>query len=581
MRLILTLTEGGSRLPEKDKVRTLSSADAAGTISIGRGTDNVWMLPNPEKTLSRRHCLISFDGRRFVLTDLSQSGVTFNGSGGPTERDSVTVLNDADEFRIGGFAFGITVVDDGPVLGLGAGAPGAAGRPGGDPFGAPAQGMPNQGMPNQGMPNQGMPGLGGFPHLPRGGAPRNAGPFSDSPFRDPLSQAAAPTPFPAAASDPPLSGRRGADPFASDGVAPMFRSEPRNSPLGADPFGGSNEPGWTGGSRSDHASPMSQAMTPPKVRPAGLGGKVNFDDLIGDVDALPGVVARQPAQGVTQPVFEPARPTPPPLPDLPAPVAPPRAFVPEPVDPVPSALETMRLPTPAQPLDTQPLDTMAVPPPVEAPAVQAGPAPMEQATPGNAGGMDAAAALALFLEGAGLAPDAAGRGKNPEDVLRDAGKIFRAMTDGFRQVLQSRASVKGDMGIERTMIAGTGNNALKFSVTTDQAVSLLLSPGSPGYMDPVKAAREAAADISAHELAVMAGMQTALVSLLRRFDPDELEQRLATGVLGAVLPAARKARYWDAFRQTHADISREAEDEFQTVFGRPFAKAYTAQTRKT
>ena len=154
------------------------------------------------------------------------------------------------------------------------------------------------------------------------------------------------------------------------------------------------------------------------------------------------------------------------------------------------------------------------------------------------------------------------------------------MTEGFRQVMISRAAVKGDMGIEHTMISGTGNNALKFSVTTDDAVRLLLTPGAPGYMDPQAAAKEAAADIVEHELAVMAGMQTALLSLLHRFDPDEMEKRMSTGGLGAMLPASRKARYWDSFRQTFGDISREAEDEFQTVFGRPFAKAYTAQTRK-
>jgi len=38
--------------------------------------------------------------------------------------------------------------------------------------------------------------------------------------------------------------------------------------------------------------------------------------------------------------------------------------------------------------------------------------------------------------------------------------------------------------------------------------------------------------------------------------------------------------FWDLFRQTYADISREAEDDFQAVFGRSFAKAYAAQTRK-
>jgi len=99
-------------------------------------------------------------------------------------------------------------------------------------------------------------------------------------------------------------------------------------------------------------------------------------------------------------------------------------------------------------------------------------------------------------------------------------------------------------------------------------------------MDPLAATQEAFADIKSHELAVMAGVQTALLALLRRFDPNALEERLSKSRLESMLPGARKARYWDAFRLTYGDISREAEDDFQTVFGRSFAEAYLAQTRK-
>ena len=169
---------------------------------------------------------------------------------------------------------------------------------------------------------------------------------------------------------------------------------------------------------------------------------------------------------------------------------------------------------------------------------------------------------------------------DPEAALRAAGKVFRAMTEGLREVLLSRAAIKGEMRLERTMIAAHGNNGLKFAVTGEEAVISLLTSGRPGYMDPLAAAQEACTDIKFHELAVMAGVQTALLALLRRFDPNELEKRLTTGVLGSLLPAARKAQFWDLFRQTYADISREAEDDFQAVFGRSFAKAYAAQTRK-
>ncbi len=136
------------------------------------------------------------------------------------------------------------------------------------------------------------------------------------------------------------------------------------------------------------------------------------------------------------------------------------------------------------------------------------------------------------------------------------------------------------MRVTQTMIRARGNNGLKFSATPDDAVLSLLTPKRPGYMAPLAATREAFSDIKSHELAVVAGMQTALLALLRRFDPSTLEERLIKGRLDAVLPGARKARYWDAFCLTYGEISREAEDDFQSVFGRSFAEAYKSLTTK-
>lgn len=130
------------------------------------------------------------------------------------------------------------------------------------------------------------------------------------------------------------------------------------------------------------------------------------------------------------------------------------------------------------------------------------------------------------------------------------------------------------------MIQARNNNPLKFSVTAEDAVGALLTPNRPGYMAPLAATKEAFRDLKSHELAVMAGVQTALLALLKRFEPAALESRLTQGLLGSVLPGARKARYWDSFRQVYGDIAREAEDDFQAVFGRAFAKAYTEQERK-
>ena len=80
--------------------------------------------------------------------------------------------------------------------------------------------------------------------------------------------------------------------------------------------------------------------------------------------------------------------------------------------------------------------------------------------------------------------------------MRAVGEVFRAMTEGLREVLLSRGAIKGDMRVEQTMIRARDNNALKFSVTVDDAVLALLQKDRPGYMAPLAASREALATSS-------------------------------------------------------------------------------------
>ncbi len=231
-------------------------------------------------------------------------------------------------------------------------------------------------------------------------------------------------------------------------------------------------------------------------------------------------------------------------------------------------------PVAALPAAAPPTHAAAVPAPVPPASVSPAAAP---APPGE-GSADAAAILAAFLEGAGVPRLEVGG--DPVAYFRGVGGLFALMIESLRDVLMSRAAVKGEFGVEQTMLRARDNNALKFSVTPQDAVAALLSPGRPGYMAPERAAREAFEDVRLHQLAVMAGVQAALFNLLRTFDPQVLEGRLQKGsMLEGVLPGARRARLWDAFCAAYRDIARDADGDFQQVFGREFARAYAEQMR--
>jgi type VI secretion system protein len=110
-------------------------------------------------------------------------------------------------------------------------------------------------------------------------------------------------------------------------------------------------------------------------------------------------------------------------------------------------------------------------------------------------------------------------------------------------------------------------------------MALLLASQPGAYMSPVQAVHEGFKDIKAHQLAVMAGIQAALSRLLTRFDPGNLETRLQQSVLDNLWPANRKAKYWDLFNAEYQAIAREAEDDFNELFGDEFARAYEERLR--
>lgn len=160
------------------------------------------------------------------------------------------------------------------------------------------------------------------------------------------------------------------------------------------------------------------------------------------------------------------------------------------------------------------------------------------------------------------------------------GGVFAAMVTGMREILMTRASIKSEMRMDRTMIGSGGNNPLKFSISPEQAIEAMIRPTVRGYLDADAATAEALNDIRAHEVAMMSGMQAALKDLLRRLGPDQLSTRIESGTSLGNLLGNKKARYWEAYEKMYAQIAKETEDDFQSAFGREFAKAYQAQLQK-
>lgn len=193
------------------------------------------------------------------------------------------------------------------------------------------------------------------------------------------------------------------------------------------------------------------------------------------------------------------------------------------------------------------------------------------AAPGQS--VDARALLEAFREGL-AAPGVRVDALTPE-FMRLLGQLLHANTSGAVELLLTRAAVKREVRASSTVLVAQENNPLKFSPTGAAALAHLLAPPAPGFMPAVPAVRDAFEDLAAHQAGLAAGLRAALDDVLARFDPEALEARLVQkSFLQTLVPGKRQSRMWEAFGQFYAQIRQEASDDFQTLLGKEFLKAY-------
>lgn len=182
-------------------------------------------------------------------------------------------------------------------------------------------------------------------------------------------------------------------------------------------------------------------------------------------------------------------------------------------------------------------------------------------------------AIRAFLQGLNVQPsDLVGR--NKEEILYSAGQMLSVLTQGIMEILLSRNDVKKEFGMDVTRIGAQMNNPLKFSQSSGEAMIKLLTEAE-GYMSAHDAVKEGVVDAKAHQVAVMAGMQSAIVSMLERFRPEALEEQLTSRFV-----FSRKGKYWEAYKEAYRQLVSEAEDDFNALFGEEFSQVYQQQVRE-
>jgi len=496
--------------------REASFDELGGTI--GRATTNQLVLPDPDRTISRVHAQVVLRNGAFVVIDRGSNAISVNGTPLGNGRDAP--IKPGDKLDIGGY-----------VIQVQKGHQTVAVDPFGDLFGTASR-----------------------PPAPRAPAPAPVmAPPPPANMPAPASSSAIPADWDPFAPDVHTSApgldlmvSTPSDPFGlgSPAQAPMSSGPSLDDMFGLGPIGtapadplGILSAAPPAANTSADSDPMRALMQPARTPPA----QQLPADVVSDLH-LP---------------WQAASLTPP---SVPAPPAPSGAVL--------SWDESMRdnkvitLPD-VRHLDGEPF---AAAPPARPPQTPPPPSPTGDTTE----------LLDALMTGLGL-PTTPLQTLTPA-TMQLVGELLRESTRGAVELLRARAALKQEVRAEMTMIVTQGNNPLKFSPNVDTALSHLLGPTAPGFMAPARAMRDAFDDLRAHEIGVMAGMRAALDGVLARFDPQTLDNTITKrGALASLLPGSRKAQLWEQFQQLYTQLSREAADDFHTLFGKAFLKAYEAQ----
>jgi FHA domain-containing protein len=184
-----------------------------------------------------------------------------------------------------------------------------------------------------------------------------------------------------------------------------------------------------------------------------------------------------------------------------------------------------------------------------------------------------------FARGCGLQPSQLGA--LDEASMETLGRLFQGLVAGALQLIHARSSTKHELRAHMTMIATSGNNPLKFAPDAQAAMLQLVGRGLPGFMPPVEAVHDAFADLSAHQVGLLAASRSAMYAMAGRLSPEHIQQRTGgpRGFSG-LLPSGHKAQLWDAFVAAHAQLLGEAREEFDAAFQGAFVDAYEGEVRR-
>ena len=166
--------------------------------------------------------------------------------------------------------------------------------------------------------------------------------------------------------------------------------------------------------------------------------------------------------------------------------------------------------------------------------------------------------------------------QDSNQLAYDVGILLRTAVTGIQQLLRTRAELKNSLTSQATRIQAQGNNPLKFSHDSNEALHILLTH-KPGYLQGIEAIRQSCRDVQAHQLALNDACHNTLDALIDKLSPQALVYRFVQDGVKAPLGLGSGAgQYWQSYVRLHEQIVSDKEWR-NAILEKDFGQHYETQ----
>ncbi len=496
--------------------------------TLGRSSDNEWILEDPERFISSQHSQISFENGQYYITDLSTNGTFSNGAAEPIGKGNTVQLNDGDKFSLGDYEFLASV------------------------WQAEEQASNNEQGP-----------------FSEAQAPAASQPFDSLAGQDYFASASSSDVDNFASS---VSGHVSStdslfspEPIETDPLAALDNAQqaPHSSP-----FESNSLPDV---SMSDQADPMQQSVSWPSAT-IESGAIPEGWDLNAEPEPAAPAMNKANFMGNEIPAEEP-------LADKSSAE---KSALEKTNEKILAEIAILKKQAQKQALQQQ-IEKNTQVQQAASKAATSKPRPKPKPKPKPEQRQTTRRATTnheqSLIEALGLATNNLSDEKVIE-INQIVGELVRETITGMMQVLSSRSTIKNEFRMNVTTIQPIENNPLKFSANVDDAMENMFIKEGNAYKKPVEAIKEGFEGIAEHQIAILAGIRTAFKGVLNRFDPVTLEHRFEQFNKPGIIPGISKIKNWDSYKHYYKELVDDMDNSFQHLFGYEFVQAYEEQLQK-